>query len=264
VSSRLDLDRNYINPKIGLLWSPFPNTVFRAAWFKYVRSPLVSGQTIEPTQVAGFNQFYDDPDDTRAERYGIGLDQVLLPRLRAGLEFSWRDLDIPVFVSGTNPHIEPLRQEEEAHRVYAYWIPNDQVGLTAEYLFESFDRSPPGVAPTQSVQIILHQFPLTVTYHHPNGLFARLATTYVDQQVETSSFTDAGFQKSVSGERFWMLDATVGFRLPKRWGIATFGVRNLLDESLNFQDINFNVGGEPVPPLFVPERVFFGQLTLAF
>jgi hypothetical protein len=74
--------------------------------------------------------------------------------------------------------------------------------------------------------------------------------------------------ESEASDRFWLTDLSLGYRLPKRFGLVTFGIKNLFDEGIQFQELSPNVigdiEGELVPPLFVPERVLFGQLTLAF
>ena len=53
-----DQDREEINPKLGIVWQPADNTLVRGAVFKTVSRSLVNSQTIEPTNVAGFNQFF--------------------------------------------------------------------------------------------------------------------------------------------------------------------------------------------------------------
>ncbi|WP_052700152.1 TonB-dependent receptor domain-containing protein [Methylocucumis oryzae] len=68
-------DINQINPKLGVMWTPWRNTTLRAAWFSTLKRALINNQTLEPTQVAGFNQFYDDFNATKSWRYGVGLDQ---------------------------------------------------------------------------------------------------------------------------------------------------------------------------------------------
>ena len=69
--------RDQANPKGGITWNPSfsPGTTFRAAGFRALKRTLVNQQTLEPTQVAGFNQFYDDPSGTSSWRYGAAIDQ---------------------------------------------------------------------------------------------------------------------------------------------------------------------------------------------
>ncbi|MEE4113326.1 MAG: TonB-dependent receptor, partial [Desulfobacteraceae bacterium] len=87
-------DRDQLNPKIGVTWSLTPATTLRAAAFRTFKRNLIANQTLEPTQVAGFNQFYDEGNLTEAWRYGVAVDQTLGRNLFAGLEYSQRDLEI--------------------------------------------------------------------------------------------------------------------------------------------------------------------------
>ena len=60
-TNKLNLqDTSQFNPKLGILWNPFPSTTVRGAAFKTLKRTLITDQTLEPTQVAGFNQFFDD------------------------------------------------------------------------------------------------------------------------------------------------------------------------------------------------------------
>jgi tetratricopeptide (TPR) repeat protein len=51
------VERHQVNPKLGLTWHPAPATTLRAALFRVLNTGVIAAQTIEPTQVAGFNQF---------------------------------------------------------------------------------------------------------------------------------------------------------------------------------------------------------------
>ena len=68
-------EKNQFNPKAGLSWSLKSGTTLRAAWFKTLKRTLVTDQTLEPTQVSGFNQFFDDPSATESEVWGAAIDQ---------------------------------------------------------------------------------------------------------------------------------------------------------------------------------------------
>jgi outer membrane receptor protein involved in Fe transport len=261
-SRKADFKHQYLNPKVGIIWHPLSSTTLRAAWFKTVKRPFASGQTLEPTHVAGFNQFFDDSDDSRTQRYGVALNQALLRQLRGGVEFSWRDLDVPDFLFGIDPRILHVSQKEEAHRGYLYWTPTDRLALSAEYFFENFEREPrSNVRGGTPLRVITRRVPLSLSYHHPKGFFIRMVASYINQDVLLKGNDDSD---TVGDDQFWLVDTSIGYRLPKRWGIVTFGIKNLLDDKFHFQDINFNFDEEPLPPLFVPERVIFTQVTLAF
>jgi hypothetical protein len=89
------IERDQLNPKLGLLWSPFWGITLRAAAFRVLSRTVVADQTLEPTQVAGFSQFYDEVRGTESWNYGIGLDQKFSRTLFGGAEFSKRDIEPP-------------------------------------------------------------------------------------------------------------------------------------------------------------------------
>jgi hypothetical protein len=60
----------------------------------------------------------------------------------------------------------------------------------------------------------------------------------------------------------FILDAAFGYRLPKRRGIVSVEVGNILDDSFFFQDENIQLI-EPQEPRFIPERTFLLRLTLS-
>ena len=101
-SSQKDKDKTQFNPKFGITWNPVPDTTLRGAAFRVLKRTLVTNQTLEPTQVAGFNQFYDDSvAATDAWNYGAAIDQKFSRSLYGGAEYVYRDLKIP-FVVGTD------------------------------------------------------------------------------------------------------------------------------------------------------------------
>ena len=67
-----EIDESQFNPKLGVSWNPVPSTTIRGAVFRTFTRTLVTDQTLEPTQVAGFNQFFDDPEATDTWVYGVG------------------------------------------------------------------------------------------------------------------------------------------------------------------------------------------------
>jgi hypothetical protein len=54
-----------------------------------------------------------------------------------------------------------------------------------------------------------------------------------------------------------VVDASIGYRLPKRYGIITVEARNLFDENFRFQDT------DPSNPTIYPERLVLVKVTLA-
>jgi hypothetical protein len=174
-------DRSQFNPKLGVVWTPLPGTTFRAAAFRTMSGTLItSGQTIEPTQVAGFNQFFDDPGlGTKAWRYGAAVDQKFSEAVYGGVEYSQRDLDVPItFNAPPEPLVvEWFDSKERLGRAYLYWTPDRRVSLSGEYHYERIDNKTTTVSGDYTY-IEIQRVPLGLGFFHPSGVFFRLKETY--------------------------------------------------------------------------------------
>ena len=252
--------RKQLNPKIGISWQITPSTLIRAAAFQTIKRPLSSNQTIEPTQVAGFNQFFDDLNGAKTKRYGFAIDHQFSQKIFAGLEASFRQIDYPFFnIKSNSFELHEIRtNREQLYRSYLLWTPVESIAFKAAYSFEQITASPDILQPNS---IKTHRLPLTINYFHPKGFFAKLATTFVEQNVKYQSSLLS--PPKPGNDHFWIIDAAIGYRLPNRWGIVSFGVKNLLNEQFNFEEIN-SQHRKAVSPQFQPDRVLFGQITLSF
>jgi len=71
--------------------------------------------------------------------------------------------------------------------------------------------------------------------------------------------TDEGDSLIFPGsDQFWLVDAFISYRLPKRFGLFTVGTKNLFNKSFDYHDIDYE------NPLIQPKRLVFAKLTLAF
>jgi tetratricopeptide (TPR) repeat protein len=250
-----ELDREQVNPKMGVTWNLTSATTLRAAAFRTFKRNLIADQTLEPTQVAGFNQFFDDGNQTEAWRYGAAVDQMLGSTLFAGLEYSERDLEIS-FQDVMTLEYKTAGWDESAGRAYLFWTPHDWISTSLEYGYSRFLRDRNFVGPEEIVSLNTHKVPVGVNLFHPFGFFLRFKATYVDQNGE---FGDPIFGVTeTDSDQFWVVDAAVGYRLSKRFGIISVAVKNLFDEGFQFQDT------DPSNPAIVPERSVLAKITLAF
>ena len=250
-------DRNQFNPKFGVTWTPRHGTTLRAAAFRVLRRTLpFTNQTIEPTQVAGFNQFFDDFGGTDAWTYGAAADQKITDSLFAGLSYSQRDLDVPIFSTGLPDPATYQRYDwkERQGRAYVNWTPDRRLALSADYLYERQDREA-----SQVKEVTTQRVPLSARFFHTSGVFATATGTYFDQ---SGQFFRIGQAPSVDtpesgSDQFWIFDASAGYRLPDRWGIVSIEGKNLFDRSFQYQDT------DPLRPIIQPGRTVYVKLTLA-
>lgn len=250
-------EREQFNPKFGVTWNPVPGTTLRGAVFRVLKRTLITDQTLEPTQVAGFNQLFDDANSTDSWRYGTALDQKFSKNIYGGVEFSKRDLEVPAPVGSVFPN-KRVDWEEYLGRAYLFWTPHKWLALSAEYLYERFERDWEFAAGAEEVKT--HSFPLGINFFHPSGLSASLKATYYDQDGKfLPLLADPLPENYVSGEDdFWVVDAAISYRLPERYGFITVGATNLFDEEFNYYDTDID------NPRIQPDRFFFAKVTVAF
>ncbi|BBL57969.1 FecR domain-containing protein [Methylomonas koyamae] len=253
---------NKINPKVGLKWNYAEQSALRAAYFTNVKRPLISDQTIEPTQIAGFNQFFDDITGSMSERYGVGIDHQLTKNLFIGAEVSWRNLQVPT------GELIKKRQREHRDHGYIYWALNDQFSINFDINYETVNRELFDTTDLTPGSIKTLRMPLSINYFAPNGIFTKITATNVHQTIDKQTgLAIKGFQSTIreGTDDFWTIDAQFGYRLPKRWGIVSIGVKNLFDEKFNYQEFYFQNGvNNPIMPTFQPGRYLYSQITIAF
>jgi len=251
-------DQNQINPKFGMVWNPLPGTTVRAAAFRTLTRALITSQTLEPTQVAGFNQFYDDAESTEAWRYGGAINQKFSRTVYGGVEYSQRDLDVAI-ANQTVPGgpFTTITQDwhEKLGRAYLFWTPHDWVALTAEYQYEQNKRGQTLNGGIQKLET--QRIPLGLNLFHPSGLSLSIRPTYIHQQGSFQN-VQAGTPCCQSGsENVWIVDAGLSYRMPKRYGLFTVGARNLFNTPFQFQETDLH------NPTVSPKALYFMQLTIA-
>jgi tetratricopeptide (TPR) repeat protein len=257
------VNRSEFDPKLGASWKVLSNTTLRAAWFTALKRQIVgdisfrSGQTIEPTQVAGFNQLFDDFTGTKSRRWGIGIDQKFpnpffySDTLLFGAEWSQRQLNVPILAIN-----EVLEQgwKERYGRGYLSWLLGERLAFNAEFGYEALHRTELAASVDGFTQVQLLRVPIELRYFDPNGLLGLIRTTVVREQGE---FVDVTTGSVGPGKgTFATIDMGIGWRYPGRPLIATFEVQNLLDSHFHYQDT------DPLNPRIFPRRTLLARITL--
>ncbi len=254
VDNPSDLDKNQFNPKAGIIWEPIQGTTLRGAAFRVLRRTLATDQTLEPTQVAGFSQFFDEVQGADYSVFGGAIDQKFSKSIYGGFEHTYKKLEVPFTNISTNL-VDTSDWDEKRIRAYLFWTLHKWLSLTAEYRWERLERGDEfnlGVTNVESNYI-----PLGINFFHPSGLSATFKGTYVEQKGRFERL-DASAGVLMNGrDEFWIVDASIKYRFPKRYGFLSLGVANLFDEE--FQHFDSDIRN----PRRVPARSLFVSVTLS-
>lgn len=247
------------NPKAGLTWDVTAHTTLRLAAIEMLRRELIRQQTVEPTQVAGFNQFFDDSLGTEAKHYGLGLDTRYSEKLNLGFEVSKRELDY-VLVEAAG-----IREESRTYttgRGYVYWTPGTRLTLSAEYSHETFERDyiSGQVNSARPAELKTQRFPLSLRYFVPSGFFTDLKLTHVIQNV-TNVVSPLGTQTHEDG--FWIADVALGYAFARNLRHVEVRLLNIFDESFRYHALDFGTG-QAVPTPYYSEPAVFANMRIAF
>jgi len=237
----------HVSPKFGATATFKSGTTVRAAAFARMASSIGRLQTLEPTQVSGFNQFHEDVGGTRSWNYGVGVDQ------RFSIVFfgaSWmrRDRTIPeatcptpdpfsgcAFVAGTE--LVDRESTDDLANAYVNVLIGKLVSASVDWdldtrTFDTTTMSPLGLFQDRfDTQRIRPQ----VRVFLPIGFFASVAGSHYDQEVDQFDDLTSAARTTVQAD-FWTVDAAVGWRLPRRLGSISLEGSNLTDEQFAFYE----------------------------
>ncbi len=254
----LAVKRDRFSPKIGLQWDITKNARLRAAAFETVKRALVVNQTIEPTQIAGFNQFFDDFNGTKATTFGVGLDASLGKNLFGGFEFSRRDLDVPR-ISLDNNQASYEDDDDDVYLAYIYWPVNNHWALRAKYRREEYNTSRE-TSGTDPKKLDTDLAEVSLRYFDVSGFYTGISASYLEQNKDSNT----GTSLISESESTSIVDLNIGYRLGKRKGVISLDVHNLLDERFSFQDSGFRTPSENVSARPFIERHVVGRITFNF
>jgi outer membrane receptor for ferric coprogen and ferric-rhodotorulic acid len=253
-----------VNPKIGVAWRPTARTTVRAAAFETLYNDLTTSSQnpqarLEPVQVAGFTQFLFGSRGDQSTVSGLAVEHELSGDLFVGWQADARRTERVVRTLVRSMPTNSLTLRERVQQGYLYWMPLDRLSFTARYERGRYRSEP--VQFLRYTQLKTARLPLEVRYFARGGLTAGVRTSHVQQEgfFEAPALTPLALPGVEPGkDRFWVVDAFVGYRLPNRRGLLSLNADNLLDEPFQFQDT------DPTNPSLFPERLVSLRFTLAF
>jgi Tfp pilus assembly protein PilF len=258
------LRKRTIDPKLGLIWMPTVDTTVRAAAARTLKRPLIANQTLEPTQNAGFSQFFDMPDGTKDARYGAALDQKILRNGHVGFELSRSKMKVPVLSTDS---VSEVDWNERSAKAYFYWtLPRDDetpgvsswpAAIAVQYEVERRTRPEEVPGDEGIVSLDTRLLPIRLTLFPVEKLSLQVTSTRVTQTGRLQ--VGAGFDSFGVNQRQWITDLSVNYRILGRRGILALGVSNLANRDLSgFQELDKS------NPRFALGRLAFARVTLQF
>jgi hypothetical protein len=267
--AEIEWEESRLSPKAGITVRPLDGMTLRAAAYWRLSPAIGRIQTLEPTQIAGFNQFFREPGGTRSASYGLGLDQAIGRRLFVGGQILRRDLDVPEAdcarpdpTAGCQGQIaesvDLKENREDLASAYFYAVVTRRLTAGLEYGWIDRDlgttqKDNLGFFQTRSRTWTLRP---RARLFLPCGFFAGAGATYYDQEVDETDDLSSG-DRTVRNVRFWAGDLIVGYRLPKRYGSVFVEARNATDRGFEFYD-------RAVEETVVPDRVVRAGVRLTY
>jgi hypothetical protein len=256
-----DYHQHLLSPKLGLRWQALPGGELRLAVFRGVNRFALNGATLEPTQVAGFGEYYNDGPGTRADRAGLGWAQHLADGWAWGLELSGRKLRLPV------PDKSEFWYERDSRAWIsralsradlAHLLPGWEGAISLAYDGQGYTRNGLVTGLEQIREYRPQHLRLSGRLFDGKGWGLDLGLTWVratGRQETTFAFPQV---EVPIRDNFVVADAAVNYKLPGRTGELSLGVLNLGDARFNYLEM------DPTSPNFAPERYLYAKLHLAF
>ena len=223
-------DQRQFNPKLGVVWQPRADMTVRAAAFRVLKRRINADAGLEPTQVAGFDQFFDDNNGTKSWGSAVAADFRPLERLRAGLSVGGRNLEVPLQL-GDEVTFDKWREREAG--AYVHWTIDRSATAALRVRHTRYER-PLGSSPEGFEHVETTEVPFSLKLFGPGGFWSSLVVNHVSQR---GRFIDANFEPFDGSSRFTTVDLALGYRFPQRRGNVSLECANLFDKSLRFQDI---------------------------
>ncbi len=281
--------RQALSPKLALTWRPLPGLTFRGAYCQALGGASFDESfTLEPTELAGFNQSFRSViseslvGSVAGPRYqvlGGAMDARLQSHTFLTLQVQYLESDLnedvgvyyhvssgvpppPNFEPGTAP--EELRYREPSVSLTVNQLLGAYVAAGAGYSYARStlnlsDAFILGLAPypveQDELEAQLHKVSGYLQLTHPLGFYARAEVQWYRQF--NSGYVSGTFDQPLPETDFSQVNFYVGWRFLHRRADATFGVLNVggRDYSLN----PLNVYNE-----LPRSRVYMGRLLFNF
>lgn len=252
-----------VSPKLGLVWTPRPDTTVRAAYSRSL-SGVAFDQSfqLEPSQIAGFNQVFRSliPESVAsansAAEFQLGalaVERRFGSNTWAQLSGEWLNsevdrtaggflLSLPSNLLPAFSFRERLRYEERSLAASLQQLLGNEWSLGARYRvsYATLDTERPDFPSATfpatrfdpaSTSALLHQARLFVHFQHPSGFFSTVEALWHNQD-------NFHYSTDLKGNEFWQFNLYAGFRWPNRRAEVRLGLLNVTDQDYRLNPLN--------------------------
>jgi tetratricopeptide (TPR) repeat protein len=255
-------ERTRYNPKAALVWNPLPQVTLRGAFSKSLSGASFDESfTLEPTELAGFNQSYrtiiseslvGEVSAQDSQVAGGALDLEFPSHTYVGLQgemlgsqvdrgYGVFDSDDSFFPDSFTPSTtrQSLDYHESSISATVNQLASDMFSIGAKYKFTHsvlqsvFPAIPLAADPTANISQAanLHQTTFFILLNHPSGFFAQAETQWYHQD-------NFGYTPSLASANFWQHNILFGYRLRRQRAELSVGVLNLGNSDYDLNPLN--------------------------
>ena len=238
-----------IYPKVSANYSPMPTIKLRAAYFQSLKPPFEMEQTLEPTQIGGVNQFFDEAKGIESDQYEMGYDLSIKNSHHLGGRSLIRKSKIP-FAYDPETHKADLTHTD----LFWDWTTRP-FAISLSYSYEKTRYHESTLTTTMPSPFVTQQTPFSLSWISDNGLTLSTTLTYVSQKAEY----DSGSTKKSS--YFTSLDVAANRHIFENKVKIGVKCSNLLNKSFNYQNVDL-YDPTPLTVAYIPERTIFFTIKI--
>lgn len=232
-------NRSKLSTKFGVTMYPTDTTTIRAAYFETLRkSSLEDTGSLEPTLVGGINQRFTDQAGSDSRNVGVGIDQKITNSSYFGVEglrrhkidrfdLATTDIDVDfneLTIATESSYLAAVETHAHENVAKAYFnqILTDETVATLDYQWTGFGFEQDD---EEDFEYQVNRIGGSFRYFRKDGWFAFTTGNWREQNRQ------GNFQEINGNNDFWIFDAGVGYRLPKRHGSLILQVNNIFDQN---------------------------------
>jgi hypothetical protein len=228
-----------LSPRVGVLLSPTSSLTVRSAYFHRIGGASARDfDNLEPTQISGIRTVFTDLPGVESENFGAGVDWKIPKSTYMGVEYLARRFNEP-FTSGVDvaqfdlsgtldtrvdPSSTRFYSGEQIVTGYLQQVITPQLVSSLEHSWSLREDD------ISDINVATHKTRLGLNYFHPSGFYSFGSGTWRHQTRD--NFEEAGSEGVTS---FWVFSAGAGWQLPNRHGAIQLAVRNIFDETFQYE-----------------------------